>query len=396
MLSNVTIVRRQGLGKTAAREDGISGIIADGVAIPDKLALDTPYVITSLSEAESKGVTQQYDLTNKVLLWHHIHDFYLKAPKGTRLYFFVVQKETSMADTIGGSEGAARKLLTFAKGDIKLLAVTSMSEEFSALEANITKAQNLYDWAAERNKALNILIEGRGFSDDYTEAPSSREMAANRVSVVVSQDYDVAAEDPAFANYAHVALLLGTLAGIAVSRDAGRVRNGSIGVSAVGISNGKKSSDVDYYDDDQLSVIDSKGYLFLRKFDGLAGWYWNADYTAAPATDDCSSIRMGRTLDKAADLARLKALEYMRDDVEIDTDTGYVASEVLQSIQADIETAVLSQMSDEISGVACVIDPEQALWDESTPLLADLEIVARGVIAHMKMTVYYTNSLSND
>ena len=71
MLSDVSIVRQQGLGKTAVRQDGIAGLVADGVALPNKVALETPFVVTSLSEAESLGITEQYDKTNKVLLWHH-------------------------------------------------------------------------------------------------------------------------------------------------------------------------------------------------------------------------------------------------------------------------------------------------------------------------------------
>jgi len=396
MLSEVTILRQNGLGKSAARDDGTAGIVADAVAIDGRVAIGTPIAITSLAELESKGVTKAYDLTNKVLLWHHVRDFYLGADKGTKLYIMPVAKQTKMADVLDTSQGEAAKLLTYAKGAIRLLAIASMSETFAALTTNVTAAQSLFTWAAARNKATQILLEGRAFPSDYTTAPSLREMTANRVSVVISQDPTVAAEDAAYNDYAQVGLLLGTLAGIPVSRDAGRVRSGSIAVSASGISNGKQDGDVGYYDDDQLSAIDDLGYLFLRTYDGMAGHFWNADYTAVAGTDDCDTIRMGRTLDKAADLARLKALESLRDDVEIDTSTGYISVDVLHNIQADIETAVLTQMTDEISGVQCTIDPEQSLWDSSNPLVVDLEIVARGVIARIQIPVYYVTQLSDD
>lgn len=396
MLSEVTIVRQNGLGKSAARDDGTAGIVADAVAIDGRVAIGTPIMVTSLAELESKGVTKAYDLTNKVLLWHHVRDFYLGAGKGTKLYVMPVAKQTEMVDVLDTSQGAAAKLLTYAKGAVRLLAVASMSEPFTSLTTNVTAAQALFTWAAARNKAVQILLEGRAFPAEYTAAPSLREMTANRVSVVISQDPSVAAEDAAYGSYAQVGLLLGTLSGIPVSRDAGRVRSGSISVAASGISNGRADGDVGYYDDDQLSAIDDLGYLFLRTYDGMSGYFWNADYTAVSATDDCDTIRMGRTLDKAADLARLKALESLRDDVEIDTSTGYISVDVLHNIQADIETAVLTQMTDEISGVQCVIDPEQSLWDSSNPLVVDLEIVARGVIARIQIPVYYVTQLSDD
>lgn len=395
-LSNVTIVRQQGLGKSARREDGTSGLIADAVAVDEKIVIGEPILLTSLAEAESKGITKAYDLANKVMLWHHISDFYAMAPKGTKLFVMPVAKQTPMTTVLATSDGAAAKLLTFAKGAIRQLALSSMSEEFANLATNVTAAQALYKWAAERNKSVQILIEGRDFVEDYSTAPSLREMSANRVSVVISQDPLVAVEDVDYAGYAQVGLLLGSVAAIPVSRDVARVRNGALPVSAAGISNGRNSNNVGYYDDDQLSAIDDMGYIFMRTFDGMSGLYWSADYTAVASTDDCDSIRMGRTLDKAADLARLKALEYLRDDVEIDSTTGQIAIEIVRNIESDIETAVLTQMADEISGVECTIDPEQSLWDSASPLIVDLAIVARGVIYRMQINVFYTNSLSND
>lgn len=395
-LSNVTIVRQQGLAKTSRRNDGISGLIADAVAIDDKITIGTPMILTSLAEAESKGVTKAYDLANKVMLWHHIRDFYSMAPKGTTLYVMPVAKQTPMATVLATSDGAAAQLLNYAKGSIRQLALSSMSEDFANLATNVAAAQALYTWAAQRNKSVQILLEGREFVEDYSTAVSLREMSANRVSVVISQDPQVAVEDAAYAGYAQVGLLLGSVAAVPVSRDIARVRNGSLPLSSVGVSNGKNVNLAGYYDDDQLSAIDDKGYIFARTFDGLSGFYWSADYTAVAPTDDCDSIRMGRTLDKAADLARLKALEYLRDDVEIDSTTGNIAIEVVRNIESDIETSVLTQMAEEISGVECSIDPEQSLWDSASPLIAELAIVARGVIYRMQINVYYTNSLSND
>ena len=287
MLSNVTIVRQQGLGKIAQRNDAISGLIADAVAVDEKIAIGEPILLTSLAEAESKGITKAYDLANKVLLWHHVHDFYAMAPKGTKLYLMPVAKQTPMATVLATADGAATKLLTFAKGEIRQLALASMSEDFANLATNVAAAQALYTWAAQRNKSVQILLEGREFVEDYSTAVSLREMSANRVSVVISQDPLVAVEDATYSAYAQVGLLLGSVAAVPVSRDIARVRNGALPVSAAGISNGKNSNNVGYYDDDQLSAIDDKGYIFMRTFDGMSGFYWSADYTAVAPTDDC-------------------------------------------------------------------------------------------------------------
>lgn len=392
MLSNVTIQRQQGLGKMAAREDGTSGLVADAAAIEGKVTLGAPLLVSSLAQVEALGITREYDKTNKVLIWHHIRDFFAEASKGTKLYIMPVAKSPSVATLL---ETSCRQLINYAKGAIKLLAVTSMSEAWTDLAANISAAQALYDWAAERNKPANIILEGRDMGSE-SEALDLHDFNANRVSVVVSQDPAVAEEDASFAKYAQAGLLLGSLAAIPVSRDVGRVRSGSINVTAAGLSNGTSDKNSEYPDDDALSLLDGKGYIFLRKYDGLAGYYWSADHTAAPATDDCDTIRMGRTLDKAADLARLKALEYLRDDVEIDASTGYISSSVLASIETDIASAVLTQMVGEVSDIRCTIAPEQSLWDNTKPLVMDLQVVARGVIHNITINVYYVTSFDND
>lgn len=115
-LSKVTINVVSGLGKTAVEDDSVSGLVADAVAIEGKLVLGQPLAVTSLSQLEALGVTRQWDLTNKVMLWHHAAAFYDAAPEGTYLYVMPVSTGTAYTALLSASDGQVKTLLDYAKG----------------------------------------------------------------------------------------------------------------------------------------------------------------------------------------------------------------------------------------------------------------------------------------
>lgn len=382
-----------GLGKTAAMNDGVSALMAHATAIEGALVLGDPFMVTSLAELEAKGVTEAYDIAGKVLLWHHVKEFYTEAKQGTKLYIMPLAAATKVGDMVDKTKTNASKLLYFAKGEIRLLAVTSMSEAMTTLKANIGKAQELYKWSFDNAMPCSIMIEGRVFPTDYTAALDLRtECAANRVSVVVSQDPTVAVLDAAYAGYANVCLAMGRASAMAVSRNIGRVRSGALIPTAAGFSNGKKDGDVGYYDGGQLAVIDSKGYIFMRSHIGKAGYYFNHDHAACAVTDDCSSLSRGRTIDKAVRIMSAANIEEVLDDVELDPTTGRIAPDIIKDYQQRCYDAIMSQMEDEISGASVYVDAEQDVL-ATDKLKSRLSIVSHGLTATVEVEVGFTKTI---
>ncbi|MBQ4278354.1 MAG: DUF2586 family protein [Rikenellaceae bacterium] len=390
---NINVVN--GLEKTAEVDTSVSGLIAHATEIAEKMPLGVPFAITSLDELEAKGVNEAYDITGKVLLWHHVRDFYTTAAKGTMLYILPLASSVKMADMVDPAGSNISKLLTYAKGTITLLAVTAMAEKASTIVTNVGKAQQLYAWALARHMPLNIILEGASFPATYTEAPNIRQDGiANRVTVVISQDPDVAAKDAAFAGYAQPALYMGTLAANTVNRSPARVRSGALPVIKTAISNGKQEGTAGYYDDDQLGAIHDMGYVFMRTFIGKAGYYWSGDYTAVAATDDCDKVQKGRTLDKAIRIMYSVNVDELNDDVEIDTSTGRMMPEVIKAYQKRCEDAILEQMDDEISGVAVYVDETQDVL-ATDKLKAQLAIVGHGYTANIDLEIGFTKTLKS-
>lgn len=394
-LSKVTINIVQGLGKTAVEDDSVSALVADAVAIDGKLTVGTPMVITSLSQLEALGVTEAWDKTNKVMLWHHASAFYDTAPKGTYLYIMPVTTGTAYSALFSISEGPVKSLLEYAKGKVKLLAAASMSEAPATLAAGIAAAQKLSDYMAARNRPLSILLEGREMPAAADSATDLHESTANRVSVVIGQDADVAAEVEEYASYAAVGLALGTLASRSVNQSLARVKSGAVPVTVAGLSSGLKDGDAGYTED-LLEQLDDKGYILLRSFATRSGYYWNRDYTAAPLTDDCASIRMGRTLDKVVRIIDSRYTEELNEDYEVDASTGYMDAAVVKALQSELYDAVMEQMTGEITDLQIIIDPEQNLIT-SERLVATVKVVSHGIIANIEVNLMATSKIeSND
>lgn len=386
-------VLQGGLGRVAPMDDGVAAIMAHAVAITGKVTLGDPFYVRGLAELEAKGVTEAADIAGKILLWHHVRDFYAEAAEGAKLYIMPLATTVKMVDMVDKTKTNVTKLLNFAKGEIRLLAVTSMNELYTTLKTNVGKAQELYYWTFDNAMPLSIMLEGRAFPTTANTAINLRqECAANRVSVVVSQDPTVASKDAVYAGYANVGIALGRASVNAVSRNIGRVKSGALTVNASGFSNGKKDTDVDYYDNAMLADIDSKGYIFMRSHVGKAGYYFNHDHTASPVTDDCSGMSRGRTIDKAVRIMASVNVDEILDDVELDPSTGRISPEIVKDYQQRCHDAIMNQMRDEISGASVYVDADQDVLSTDT-LKSRLTIVAHGITATVEVEIGFSKSI---
>ncbi len=94
---NVSIeIVKDRLGRQTAAQDGTSLLY---VGLPNTYplysALALGMVFYSLRNAEDAGITQALDISNEILLWEHIKDFYTNAPEGTALHVLAFAKSTS-------------------------------------------------------------------------------------------------------------------------------------------------------------------------------------------------------------------------------------------------------------------------------------------------------------
>lgn len=404
----VTIIQSNGnLGRLANFEDGIAAIVVSGVAVGGKFALgDVLGPFNELKDVEAKGVDEDYDATNTCLAWRHCKDFYDHAPVGAKLYLMVVAKTVTMTQQGNKTLAYAKKLLETAEGKIKLLAITRVPDgAYSPVYADefeqdlwdaITNLQALYVDEFALHRPVSFIIEGRDWQGDVGATLDMRDDAsspkANRVTVMMGQDPEVAALGAHAAPYAAVGILLGRAAGIPVNRNVGRVKDGALDILTVGYSDNSAYPALSEADRDDLN---DKGFVFFRAHTGKSGYYFNDDHTASVITDDYSALNRGRVMDKASRIARTVYLEELLDEIQVDQETGYLAVSTVKHFQGIIEKAINEQMTgfNEISGVSSFVDPNQNVL-ALDKIEVQVNIVPTGTAKNIEATLAFENPLN--
>lgn len=403
-LPKITINQGSGnLGRTTDSEDGISLLIATGVAVGGEFALnDLLGPFTSLADAEALGIDEAYDLANTCLVWHHIKDFYEESEglgvMGTELYVQVVAKTVRLATMADNTSVLyAKKLLQQLGGKVRLLALSMVPDgayvpaydsqiEVDCVSA-IAAAQTL--WAAEQvlHRPIQILIEGRNWQGTPATSKDLRTLAANRVSVVLSQDGADAAVHASAAKYAHVGRVLGRLAAIAVQRNIGRVKDGPVDVTTPAFSNGGSLNSLT---DANLDTMHDRGYIFLRSYVGKDGVYYTDQPTCIVATNDYAWIADGRVIDKVDRLAYQVYVDELLDSVPVDPVTGKLPAAVIKNFQGLVEKKINQNMSGEISSVSAYCDPDQDVLSTSQ-ISIELTIVPMGTARQFVVELAFSN-----
>jgi hypothetical protein len=374
------------LGRTAATDDGVAGLVLTGVAT-NQLGLAVPTVLFSLSDAEQLGIT---DGGANTYAYRHIKEFYDIAGEGAELYIMLVENTVTLPQIadVTNANGAV-KLLDAANGRVRLLGLTFTPPDLYLAPAGegmdknvldaVTKAQQLAQTYTEQFKPVRILLEANEVDIDHPEKLKDlRSFTANRVGIVLAGTYY---DSPS------VGLVIGRAASIPVQRNLGRVKDGALPIVNAYIGT-KKIEDIS-----ALELLHAKGYIFFRTFVGRSGYYLNDDPMCAPVTDDYSQLAMGRVIDKAITLCYNTYVEELNDEVAIDAD-GKLSVPVVKYLQSRIETAVNTAMADEISSFTAFVDANQNVLSTGK-ITVKATIVPVGYTKTIEVLLGFTNPALN-
>lgn len=379
------------LGSVAGTDDGKAALIATGVAVTGKIALNEAIALFSLAEAEELGINEAYDTANGCDVYGQIKDFYSEAGTGAELWLMIVGSGVPMAEMLDITEADhAVKLLNAAGGTVRLLAVSKSGTGASVaggLDADffdaLAKAQELAEAYAEEIKPLCIIVPAREFTGTVGDLVDLHTFAYNRVSAVLLSTGD-GIENAA------VGLVLGRLASIPVQRNIGRVKSGALPVLEAYLTDGVSVED----HENILETIHNKGYIIGRKYVGKSGYYFNDDPTATALTDDYNSIARGRVIDKALVLTYSTYTDEVNDEVPINAD-GTLSAAYVKALQGKIENVINQAMTaeSEISSVACTIDPLQNILSTNR-LEIEVLIIPVGYAKEIRVRLGFTNPLN--
>lgn len=353
-------VQNGGLGLVDPREDGVAGLVMTGIAT-GSIALGESKKINSTAEAVALGLDAAYDTDNTTNVYKSITDFYSEAGEGSDLWIMIVAKTTTMASMCDKASAIVKKLILDAEGAIRVIGVTRVADGGYAaapvdeldpdVVAAAAKLQELYVEQAAQYRPFRAVIDGRDFQGNITDLVDLKELAHNAVGVVIGTDVSESLN-------AVVGKVLGRLALNPVQRNIGRVKDGDLGVAGSFLTG--QDVGIETYTPAQLDTLHDKGFIFMRKFQGVDGYFFNDDPTATANSDDYSSLARGRVIDKAILIAYETYVTEILDDLNVD-DNGYIAAGVVKSYQSNIQSRIDAEMTanDEISGATVTIDPKQ-------------------------------------
>ena len=287
-LPNVTIiVRRDGLGQIAFTNDGIMGLVLTGVAVTDKVQLDTPYSITTLAEAEALGIAElEADGETpgvNLAAWKQIRDFYREAGNGAKLWF-IVSNEILMSTNVAADadDCPLKLLLNAANGEISVVGIVRGATQGSTIVDGLnddvwdtlTDVQLVADEYQGKIMPFSAVIDGLDFSGDADAAEDLKTLTRHRGSILLAA--------PESDGVAGVGQFIGRLAAIPVQRKVSRVKDGAL-TNSVGYLTDEAVVENRECD---LNSLHDTGYFVYRTFPGMAGFFYSGDSNATGGTDD--------------------------------------------------------------------------------------------------------------
>lgn len=406
-----------GMGRTAASEDPISGLIfggfganvlafgdADGNlkgfdAIMDDSTPPAPkaYIkkfqyAEQLAEAGIKwtengnGSGSNGALSDpekaKNTLYYHISEFFRMNEEGT-LCVMIKPGATAVA------AGDVTILQDYAEGRIRqcgifnssLVAIADLQTALTALEGN--------------HKPMSVAVTYNGSCVEMATLTGTSLAAAGKcnVSVLIGCDGDatLAGNLGSYATYGCIGACIGAISKASVHESIAWVGKFPLGLKAPALFNGNLIKNVSVSNQE---LLNDNRYIFVRTYVGDADNYFNESHTCDLATSDYAYIENVRTIDKACRGVCAKLLPWLNSPLAVDAETGKMDAPTVAFLET-IAGEALEEMekAGELSGYKAEIDPDQNVLSTSLVEVV-IKNVPKGVMREVHVKIGFASKLS--
>jgi hypothetical protein len=358
------------IGTVATSPDGVCVIVSSAVA-NGGFALNTPYTVYSLDEAEALGIIPT--IAGNYELHKTIKEFYAEAENGTELWIYGVAKTRTLDQLIEDS----KVVLTASNRRIRFVATKyapSADDSIVAdglrtgFPATIAAAQAIAEeFTTDKTQPIVFLIEAYNFTGVAADLLGFADKTDNRVAVLIG---DTETRTGATASKgAAVGVLAGRIARNQVHVNVGRVKDGALKpLTFYVVDTPVEQVNVD--------AIYDKGFITLTTHTGKSGYYFVDDMLACGVQDDYHFLTRRRVIDKAYVLANQTLTNFILDTVPL-TNEGKIQAAYAKALEAEVERVIAQEMTakGELSadvtvandtGVGCVIDVTNNIAQDST------------------------------
>lgn len=338
----------------------------------------------TLTQAVVSGVA------SKQAVWHyHIAEYFRLQPKGS-LYvgFFAVPASYTFSEIA--------TVQNFANGKIRQVGVFKDSAAFAT--GDLTAIQAVCDGLDAIHKPVSSVLYGANLAatSDLTTLTDLNTLSAPKVSAVISQDGAGLGAFLYVTTGKSVTTLGATLGAVSlakVSEDIGwpekfNISNG-VECDTIAFANGTLVSTVSQ---SLLNTLDDRRYIFLVKYVGLAGSYFNDSHTAVLVSSDYAYIENNRTIDKAIRGVYSSLISYINGPIVLNAD-GTLKDTTVAFYESQASVNLDQMVRDtELSAFSAVVDPTQNVLSTGI-VIVTVKLVPIGVARQITVNIGFTTKL---
>lgn len=172
-------------------------------------------------------------------------------------------------------------------------------------------------------------------------------------------------------------------------------------VAQFNISNGTENEVINWSNGDAqlgassllLESLNNKRYIFLKKFVGYSGSFFNDSHTAIAQSSDYAYIENNRTIDKATRVLYLAYLPYLNSPISLNAD-GTLTDNQVASLESVGQVALDAMLrAEEVSATQVTIDPSQNILATSE-LVISVILVIKGVARYIIIPIGFKPNIS--
>jgi Protein of unknown function (DUF2586) len=386
---NITLANG-GLGATLQTNDGIAGLVVTGASETGGYTVGTPILISSLSDLATNGITQ----AGNPFAYRQVKEYYDEAGVTAHLYLLLLPNTVSVRQFADYTYSSGAKILTdYAGGKIKLLGLltddtvvyttSSPVDTTHGINADVlAAATNMSVFAQnyfQNEQPFRAVIGGTSYNGAASTLTDTTAGTTNsRTAIMIGDTQSGAA--------ACVGLALGRLSAVPVQRKISRVRTGALSINQAYLGTATLESLAG-----TLSAIQASGYITLKKYANVGGYFFSSDETCSSPTDDFHFLARGRVIDKVHMLAYATFVQEADDEVLVNAD-GTLDSGFCKWLSRQIENQINNTMTaaNEISSVSCFIDPTQNILS-TNQLRVVLKVTPVGYSSDIEISLGFQN-----
>ncbi len=372
--ATITIKARPGLG------------IAINSGTPLFVALSTGATITGELTQFSGGVG------SKQAVWHyHISEYFRIQPQGN-LYVGIFTVPTTYTFV----EIAA--VQNFAGGKLRQVGIYKDSSAFATADITAIQQQCAALTAAHKEVIALYAADISAVTDLATLSDLSQ-LSAHYCSAVISQD-GVAVGSRLFAACGKSITMLGALLGAvslsAVSESIAwpakfNISNGAE-CDTIAFANGQLLADTSI-SDNLLTLLQNNRYIFMRKFVGVAGSYFNDNSTSIATTSDYAYISDNRTIQKATRGVYTALVPALNSPITLNPN-GTIADYTAAYFQTQAEEPLAQMLRDgDLSDYSVAVNPAQNVLGTSKVTIA-ISLLPKGTARNIVVNIGFNVTIN--